>query len=175
MRRSYGSFPRIPEFQSAVLSPFLDRYGWRAAVHAYSGWHATLREIGVRAGRKPSGSDPNFPYAALLDRIGCPARCAAVTDHFPRIPEFQSAALSPRLLVRLASGADLTFATHLVARLSSECQIQSSTRFNILLVVLLILPFAKRPAEPGRECSNRTTRCFPTLLSPCRIRYAVSD
>src|SRR6185437_5689830 len=51
-----------------------------------------------------------------------------------------------------ASGVDLTFATHLAASPQSECQIRNSTRNLYLLVVLLILTFAKVPAEQGCEC-----------------------
>jgi hypothetical protein len=39
-------------------------------------------------------------------------------------------------VVRFSSGADLTFATHPAASSQSECQIQSSTRIQYLLVVL---------------------------------------
>ena len=50
------------------------------------------------------------------------------------------------------SGVDLTFATYLAASSSSECQIQNSTGNLYLLVVLLILTFAKVATETGCEC-----------------------
>jgi hypothetical protein len=51
-----------------------------------------------------------------------------------------------------ASGVDLTFATSVAANSQRECQILNSTRNVYLLVVLLILTFAKVAAETGREC-----------------------
>jgi hypothetical protein len=56
-----------------------------------------------------------------------------------------------------ASGVDLTFATHLAANSASECQILNSTRNIYLLVVLLILTFAKVTTEKGCERHDRTT------------------
>jgi hypothetical protein len=49
-------------------------------------------------------------------------------------------------------GVDLTFATYLAAISSSQCQIQNSTSSLNLLVVPLILPFAKVTAETPCEC-----------------------
>ena len=57
-----------------------------------------------------------------------------------------------RLIFGATSGVDLTFATRLAASSSSECQIQNSTRNLYLLVVLMILTFAKVPAEKGCKC-----------------------
>src|SRR5690242_21914455 len=62
-------------------------------------------------------------------------------------------------------GADLTFATGQATNSQSERQIQSSTKINILLVVLLIPTFVEMPAESGYECWNRTT-------SPQRTDFA---
>jgi hypothetical protein len=56
-----------------------------------------------------------------------------------------------------ASGMDLTFATRLAANSASECQILNSTRNIDLLVVLLILTFAKVKTEKGCERHHRTT------------------
>ena len=55
-------------------------------------------------------------------------------------------------VAKRTSGVDLTFATPLAASSSSECQIQKSTRNLYLLVVLLILTFAKAAAAKGCEC-----------------------
>src|SRR5262245_43841726 len=76
---------------------------------------------------KPGGSMLLDDEAGILSRLD------------PRLPArlrgFREVALG--LIERkLASGADLTFATHPAASSQSECQIQSSTRNLYLLVVL---------------------------------------
>jgi len=54
--------------------------------------------------------------------------------------------------VAAASGVDLTFATLQATDSQYECKIQNSTRNIYLLMVLLILTFAKVPTKPGCEC-----------------------
>jgi hypothetical protein len=58
----------------------------------------------------------------------------------------------PCSLRKIPSGVDLTFATHLAANAQGECQIRNSTENMDLLVVPLILTFAKVAAEKGCEC-----------------------
>jgi hypothetical protein len=50
------------------------------------------------------------------------------------------------------SGADLAFASPPSRKFTSECQILNSTRNMNLLMVLLILTFAKATAEKECEC-----------------------
>ena len=79
-------------------------------------------------------------------RIERPCRPLDLQSRQQRVEKRETAglerlALAPaveedRLLRRVASGADLTFAIRLAARLRSECQIQCSTSFIDLLVVL---------------------------------------
>ena len=51
----------------------------------------------------------------------------------------------------IASGVNLTFATHFAANLSGECQIQNSTRNLIVASGPLILTFARTPYGNGMQ------------------------
>src|SRR5271169_6331249 len=72
----------------------------------------------------------------------------AVVRHCDFLPRASRLSSSPIQ----SSGVDLTFATLQATDSQCECKIQNSTRNIYLLVVLLILTFAKVPTKPGCEC-----------------------
>ena len=75
------------------------------------------------------------------------------------------------------SGANLTFESRLQRGSSSNVKFKSSTRFNLLLVVISNPTFAHNGAAKGCKCRNRTTRVtvlltkrFGPLPQPARPR-----
>ncbi len=67
-----------------------------------------------------------------------------------------------RLFQRAPSGMNLTFGTHLQLHSFSNVKFNNSTRFNNLLVVLLIPTFANMGAATGCKCWYRTTSSLKT-------------
>jgi len=113
----------------AVLPTYRDPLWWTAA-----------RAV-PKTGTSGPGSRPDSGSGYLnRDRVGLSIRRMRYDGHphngrayamsVPRSSRRQ------KHFVYSTSGADLTFATHLAARSRSECQIQSSTRIQYLLVVL---------------------------------------
>src|SRR5579864_1683804 len=75
---------------------------------------------------------------AVQRALRCTAEPGPIHDPAPWTPDHK------------CGGFDIRFS--IAARPPSECQIQNSTRNLYLLVVLLILTFAKAAAEKGCEC-----------------------
>ena len=74
----------------------------------------------------------------------------------------------------MTSGMNLTFGTHLQLRSFSNVKFENSTRFNILLVVLLIPAFVNKGAAGGCKCWNRTTSLSPDVDAEGLLEYSVA-
>ena len=103
-----------------------------------------------------------------------PDAVARQNDH-AHVEFLTLAAINP--MDRRPSGVDLIFATYLAANSQSECQIRNSTRNICLLVVLLILTFAKCPLRrdanvrigPLDTGRGRSAAIAPTAQPPSEI------
>jgi hypothetical protein len=97
--------------------------------------HIRLSLLTLRGGRRARAAHSAARAFAWCRSAATPTRPSIV---LPPIPSRYSTSIMPRggLGMKTSSGADLTFATQQATISQSERQIQSSTRINVLLVVL---------------------------------------